>query len=137
MADWMTVRHDPTWEEKLDPEVIPLCDALNAAGFVTTSSCSGHGGSWPHVWFEHSADERIEAMARFVKAREEGAFRPFFSQFQKEILLDGYAWSLTVHLNDCYSDTPPEETLRQAVFAMGEITKAIDDWKSEVDRMAA
>jgi hypothetical protein len=132
MADWTTVRHDPTWEEKLDPEIIPLCDALNAAGFATTSSCCGHGHSWPHVWFEHSSDKRIEAMARFVMQREKGDFRPFFSEFQKDIRLDGYAWSLTVHLNDCYGNTPPKEMIRQAVSAMSHIAAAVTDWsKSE------
>ena len=41
--DWDTVRNDPNYEEKLDPEIIPLCDALNRAGFSTTQSCCGHG----------------------------------------------------------------------------------------------
>ena len=140
MADWNTVRHDPTYEEKLDPEIIPLCDALNAAGFVTTSSCCGHGRAWPHVWFEHSSDERIERLARYVKERERGDYRPYFTMWQKEILLrgspedvllhgnTGYAWSLEIHLNNVYGDTPQAEGLKQAELALAKVTEAINRW---------
>ena len=131
MADWNTVRYDPAYEEPLDPEIIPLCDAFNAAGFVTTSSCCGHGHRWPHVWFEHSSDERIEAMARFVMERNKGDFRPFCVDFQKDIRLDGYAWSLAIRLNNCFRDTAPGEMLRQATEAMGWVTNAINDWRSK------
>lgn len=128
MADWDTVRYDPSYEEKLDPEIIPLCDVLNAAGFITTSSCCGHGHNWPHVWFEHSSDERIENMARFVLNAEVGNYRPYFSMFQKEIRLDGYAWSLEIHINDVYSDTAPEEFLRRAKIALAKVTELVQAW---------
>jgi tRNA(Phe) wybutosine-synthesizing methylase Tyw3 len=129
MAEWKTVRYDPNYPESLDPEIIPLCDALNAAGFVTTSSCSGHGGNmWAHVYFEHSTDARIESMARFVKARENVDYHPWFSMFQKEVLLDGYVWSIEVHLNEVYSDTPWQEALRKTGEACNRIAQAIEAW---------
>lgn len=128
MADWKTVRFDESWEEKLDPEIIPLCDALNAAGIVTTSSCCGHGYAWPHVWFEHSTDERIESLARFVLKAEVGDHRPYFSMFQKEIRLDGYAWSLCIHLNNIYHDTPITVGLEEATRALANVTKLVNDW---------
>lgn len=141
MADWKTVRYDPAYEEPLDPEIIPLCDAMNAAGFVTTSSCCGHGYSWPHVWFEHSTDERIENLARCVLAQEQGENRRYFSMWQKEILLrgsdadtrlyngTGYAWCVEIHLNNVYATTATSEALKEAVYAIIEIAKAVDRWR--------
>ena len=125
MADWKTVRYDPNWEEKLDPEIIPLCDALNAAGFVTISSCIGHGHSWPHVWFEHSTDGRIEKLARLVKAAEAGDYRPYFSMWQKEILPEGYAWSVEIHVNDVYSDTPRSVSRELEISAVNHVAQII------------
>jgi hypothetical protein len=128
MADWKTVRYDPSYDEKLDPEIIPLCDALNDAGFVTTSSCCGHGGDWPHVWFEHSSDKKIEDMARFVMKAESGDYRPHFTTFQKSIDLDGYSWVLEIHLNNVYADTPVADALSQARMAMAKVTLLIRAW---------
>jgi len=141
MADWQTVRYDPTYIEPLDPEIIPLCDALNAAGFVTTSSCCGHGTGWPHVWFEHSSDQRTEAMARFVMATEAGDFRPYFSMWQKEIRADDYAWCVEIHLNGCYQDTPQSVALAMATSAIDSVAAAVAAWHdpaaSEADLGAA
>lgn len=125
MADWNTVRFDPTYEEKLDEEIIPLCDALNAVGIVTTSSCVGHGHSWPHVWFAHSSDERIERLARFVKSAEAGDRCPYFTMWQKEILDDGYAWSVELHVNDVYRDTPSAVRMEKENAALARITQAV------------
>ena len=133
MADWKTVRYDPAWEEKLDEEIIPLCDALNAAGIVTLQSCCGHGTDRPRVWFEHSTDARIESLARFVKRGEEGDYRAYFTMWQKEILwmnpLYGpYMWCVEVHLNNVYGSTPPADSLREAVSALACVTRAVDKW---------
>lgn len=138
MGDWQTVRYDPAYEEPLDEEIIPLCDALNAAGFVTTASCCGHGSAWPQVWFEHSTDERIESMARFVLAREQGDYRPFSSIFRKEVCREGYAWSLQIHLNRVFADTPKETALNEAKQAMDRVAQSIAAWhKSGVGQRAA
>lgn len=139
MADWATVRHDPAYPEPLDEEIIPLCDALNAAGFVTTSSCCGHGGDWPHVWFEHSSDERIERLARFILATETVDYGPHFTMIQKEIRPEGYAWSIEIHLNNQFADTPSGEALAMARVALGAVTAAVLAWtRLEVDaRLAA
>ena len=128
MADWKTVRFDPSYVEPIDAEILPLCDAMNAAGFVTTASCSGHGSAWPHVWFEHSSDERIERLARFVLETEKGDFRPHFSMWQKEIRSDGYAWSVEIHLNNVYGDTPPSTGLAEPIAALVVVTKAVGDF---------
>src|SRR5665213_4215552 len=93
MADWQTVRFDPSYEEPLDIEIVPLCDALNAAGFVTESSCCGHGHRRPIVWFEHSSDGRIESMAKFVLAHELADFGLFCTTFQKEVRLDPVSYT--------------------------------------------
>ena len=131
MTDWQTVRYDPAYSaEKLDPEVIELCDALNAAGFVTTSSCSGHGsgGTWPHVWFEPSDDARIERMVRFVRTTENFDYSPYRTVWQKEIDLDGYAWSVEIHLSDVYYNTPWQVALAKAGAAMLQVARAIEEW---------
>ena len=128
MADWKTVRFDPYYEEKLDIEIIPLCDAMNAAGFVTLSSCAGHGHSRPHVWFEHSTDERIERLVRFVKQCEEFDFRPYFTMWQKEILLEGAVWSVEVHVNGIYLDTPRSMEKEKEQYALSKLTQAVIDF---------
>jgi hypothetical protein len=129
MAEWAVVRYDPTYEEPLDPEIIPLCDALNASGFVTTSSCCGHGRGWPYVCFEHSTDERIESLARFVKAQEGGDYRPYFSMWQKEILTTDYAWCVEIHLNNVYAKTPQAEALKEAVSAIAKVAEAVSSFQ--------
>ena len=140
MADWKTVRFDPSYEEKLDTEIIPLCDALNAIGIVTTSSCVGHGHSWPHVWFQYSTDERIERLARFVKATETGDYRPYFTMWQKEILLPGsgedtllhggtgYEWSVEIHCNEVYSNTSRTDREQKENDALARFTQAVVDF---------
>jgi hypothetical protein len=113
----------------LDNEIIPLCDALNEAGFVTTQSCCGHGVDWPRVWFEHSEDDRIERMARFVMGFENGDFRPFFTLFQKEILPAGYLWLLEIHLNDVFRNTPPREFLAKSIIGINQVSEKISIWR--------
>lgn len=128
MVDWQTVRFDPAYAEPLDPEIIPLCDALNAAGFVTTTSCCGHGTRWPSVTFEHSDDGRIESLARFVMSREGGDYRPHYTMWQKEVLGDGYLWSVHVHINEAYSDTSPDVCLEWAVSAINSTARSVALW---------
>lgn len=130
MADWQTVRFDPEYEEPLDPEIIPLCDVPNAAGFVTTSSCAGHG-SWPHVWFEHSTDERIESLARFIIAPERQDCRRFFSLWQKEIRLVGYAWCIELHLNNVYASTPFADMMAEAAYAAEDVARRVREWMEQ------
>jgi hypothetical protein len=125
MAEWNIVRNDPNYPEPLDPEIIPLCDALNAAGFLTTSSCCGHGDNWPYVYFEHSSDERIEELARFVIKSESGDYRSHFTQITKEILEAGYRWCLEIHLNLVYSGTPKAIVMQQTVVAINSVAEAV------------
>lgn len=132
MADWNIVRFDPSYEEKIDPEILPLCDVLNASGFVTTASCCGHGRDWPRVWFEHSTDARIEKLARFVLMTERGDYRPYFCLFQKEILIEGYLWSLEIHLNDVYATTPVASAMQQAELAISMVTMTIQKWHKDI-----
>ena len=124
---WKKVRYEPT-SEPLDKEIISLCDALNNAGFVTISSCSGHGHSWAHVWFEHSSDDRIESMIRFVKNLENVNNREYFSMWQKEIQDEGYQWNVEIHLNGVYGDTPKMTTLKKSEDACNKTALAINEW---------
>jgi hypothetical protein len=124
---WKTVRYGLTIEP-LDKEIIPLCDALNNARFVTISSCCGHGFQWANVWFEHSSNKRIESMIRYVKNLERINDRKYFSVWQKEILDDGYQWDVEIHLNEVYGDTPQEIVLKKTEDACNKTALAIYDW---------
>lgn len=135
MADWNTAKCGSPTGEIIDPEILPLCEALNAAGFVTASSCCGHGKRWPHVWFEHSTDERIEAMARFVMGQRQEDYRPFVPEFHKEILMEGYSWWLEIHLNNCYANTPVDVARKNAECAMAQVTAAIQAWTAREARV--
>ena len=129
MADWNTAKYGSPTGEIIGPEILPLCEALNAAGFVTTSSCCGHGQRWPHVWFEHSTDERIEAMARFVIGQFWADHRPFRPAISKEIFPDGCGWCLEIHLNNVYATTPADVAMKEAELAMSRVTWAIQAWR--------
>ena len=124
------MRYAPAYEEQLDPEIIPLCDALNAAGFVTTSSCWGHLYLPPHVWFEHSADERIERMARFALGREQTEISRHYSLFRKEILPRGYLWSLEIRLNYVFANTSAVVARQETVLAIMLVSAAIAEWST-------
>jgi hypothetical protein len=126
MADWQTVRYDPTYDEPLDVEIIPLLDAMNAAGFVTITSCWGHGRQNPMVWFEHSTDERIERLARFVKSHERSDFSRYSSDWQKEIDHAGYSWSIRIRSHNLNgADTTQAEWETESQFAIDQITNQI------------
>jgi hypothetical protein len=129
VAEWNIVRFDPTYEEPLDPEIIPLCDAMNAAGFETIASCWGHGHRRPAVWFKHSSDERIEKLARFIMAREQYDYHPFSSDFEKEIMMDGYRWCLGIRLHNCFRDTSVEDFAQEASKALAAVTTAVSEWR--------
>jgi hypothetical protein len=137
MSNWETVRFDPTWEEKLDPEIIPLCDALNAAGFETTSSCYGHGNNWPHVWFRHDSDARVESLARYILREQRQDFRPSFTIFSKWIEDDGHQWMVEVHTNNVYSTTLREEARSAQISAINEAAALVSRWLVSVQYVRA
>ena len=119
MADWKTVRFDPTYEESLDAPIVPLCDALQAAGFNTLSSCCGHGHGWPHVFWDDSApDARCEALARFLLAKAGGDYRPSRPEVAKCIQEVGHTWMLEIHVHGMYANTPVDEAMRLTIEAI-------------------
>jgi hypothetical protein len=133
MVEWQRVRFDPEYPEPIEPEIMPLCDALNAAGFATTASCCGHGWDRPRVWFEHSADARIESLARHILAQEQTPNQRYYSVFRKEIHIDGYSWSLEVHLNYVFGTTPIPEAEKEADTALAQITRQVGEWASSTN----
>ena len=128
MSDWQTVRHDPNWDEPLDPEMIPLCDALNAAGFVTTASCVGHGSNWPMVWFEHGDNKRIESMIRYVLEAEKGDYRSYTSCWRRKFDLDGYSWSIRINCWNVYRDTPDDIAQKEYEDGINNVAQQINCW---------
>jgi hypothetical protein len=147
MANWNTVRFDPNYEEKIDPEILSLCDAINAIpGFETTCSCCGHGLEWPRVWFLAS-DKNADRLARFILAQEkqlaeatadsEGiTHRPYFTVWLRETILPesrvqhraGYYWIIEIHLNRVFHDTPQAEALQEAVNAITSLANAVTEF---------
>jgi hypothetical protein len=49
--------------------------------------------------------------------------------WQKEILDDGYAWSVELHVNEVYGDTPPAVRIRKENDALARVTQAIKDFR--------
>lgn len=133
MADWRTVRFDPTYEEPLDIEIIPLCDALQAAGFNTISSCCGHGQDWPRVWWNDLPSDAVcESLARFLLQRLSSLdYAPFTPWVWKEILMDSHRWMLEIHLHNQYFDTPPLEAFAMAREAILAVAGSIREWTIE------
>ena len=130
MADWQTARFDPAYEEPIDPSIIPLCDALQAAGFNTVASCCGHGQAWPHVfWDDSTPDQTCEALARFLLRRTGGDYKPFTPWCQKEILETGHRWCLEIHVHDQYADTPTAKAFAMASMAILAVTKHVREWQ--------
>ena len=74
LADFAAERAKPGL---VDPEVLPLCDAVNALpGLVTTFSCSGHFGQpfpdgfgYLTLWPSRSWDAALEAALPEIAAR--------------------------------------------------------------------
>jgi len=129
--NYSIVRNDPNYEEPLDPSIIPLCDVLNDAGFPTIESCCGHGINRPAVYFEKCDDKRIESLARFIMARENGNYRAHFTVVKKIFVPSPhmYHWELVIHLNNLYADTSREKGMRIAKIALAKVTKAVCDWR--------
>jgi hypothetical protein len=130
MADWKNFG-TPEWdEEPVDPEIIPLCEALNQAGFTTFASCSGHGYQWPCIWFEHSSDERIESMARFVLQYVNHDYPPYSCRIRKQIHhnIGDYSWSIEIQPSGVSGDTPPDISLRRVSDSVDSIVYLIKVW---------
>ena len=127
---WKSARFDPSTTDPLDKEIIPLCDALNNAEFITTESCSGHGKAWANVFFWHRSVKRIESLARFVirKELEQGDYRPYFSMWQKEILDRGYIWYVEIHTNGVGKYTPWKVSLEKSRESCDKVAQLINEW---------
>lgn len=127
MTTWEETKKELAETEPLDPEVIRLCDALNAAGFVTEASCSGHGGQRLMVWFEHSTDARIEQMARFVISKLE---QPYSVRIRKQIYgkPGEYNWSIEVNHWDIWAETPQDKALKMWEEGANEVARLISLW---------
>ena len=58
--------------DKMDPECIPICDALNALdGIETISSCCGHGYAPFRIYFEA---DTMDALKPILTAIDESEF---------------------------------------------------------------
>lgn len=73
------------YDENMDIECIPLCDALNALpGITTTESCCGHGKEPFRIWFRANSLGDLPALAYRFSPCHSGC----------------YGWKITMH-TDC------------------------------------
>lgn len=139
MSSWEETKKELAVTEPLDPEVIPLCDALNAAGFVTTSSCSGHGTQRLMIWFKHSTDDRIEDMSRYLlrSLRERSRpypdcneWNPYGLRIRKQIYEDpgDYSWSIEVDHWGMHADCLGPPALEKVAAATNAIAGLVMEW---------
>jgi len=124
MSDWKTVRFDTNWEEKIDPEIIELCDVLNDQGFTTEGSCAGHGCD-PYVIVSGNVpDAQLEHLLRYLRPLAVG----YLPRVQKEIEPVGHYWYLELKPNDLFCDTPVSTVWARNVAAINHVCKLIRDW---------
>lgn len=70
-----------TRDEAIDSCLVPIVNALNDAGILTTGTCCGHGGGMGNIWLD---DERVLAvfddwkafLAVWDIAEAQGLFKP-------------------------------------------------------------
>jgi hypothetical protein len=69
-SEIMVLESNVEYDEHMDEECIPLCNALNAVkGIVTTESCCGHGKSHFRIWFKATSFRGLFFVARCVDRR--------------------------------------------------------------------
>jgi hypothetical protein len=121
-------------DERIDPEILPLCDALYSAGFEPISSCCRHGLDNPHVCLSgETPDARFEALYQFVESRRVFDYAPWHLDVQKDLRLDRrHVWYVVVHLWDVYSDTGTAVTLQKAVKAILECAALVREFCGEL-----
>ena len=55
--------------DKMDPECIALCEAMNKLpGIRTTESCCGHGERSYHIWFKADGLESLPKLVYWFSA---------------------------------------------------------------------
>jgi hypothetical protein len=64
------------YDGQMDPECVPLCDALNALSDIETiSSCSGHGSNPFRIWFTAKTLESLRPVLEMFCVGETGLWR--------------------------------------------------------------
>ena len=64
------------YPDSMDPECIPLCDALNALpGIATHESCCGHGRGPHRIWFSAATIESLQPVLEIVRENFDGVWR--------------------------------------------------------------
>ena len=77
----------PDYGEFMDPECIPLCDALNSIrGITTKESCCGHGKNSFHVWLLASFPRALFVVGRAIS-------RPF-AGFESRWTCNLFTWDV-------------------------------------------
>ena len=131
MSTYLAARNttDPS-DERIDPEILPLCDALFFAGFLPISSCCRHGLDNPHVCLSGTTpDARFEELYRFVEGRRNFDYALWRLDVQKDLRLDGHVWYVVVHLWDVFSDTPTSVVMAKATKAILECAELVGAFK--------
>ena len=110
------------YDDKMDKEVLELCDAMNRLpGVTTTSSCCGHGNSPYAIFFEAEFQEDVAPVSYFVDACHTGhkgwqvIVRADCAMIYRSFLLEGpvgaFAESedIAIHINEFVDGLIKEE----------------------------
>jgi hypothetical protein len=61
------------YDERMDPQCFPLCDAINAIpGLTTSESCCGHGKAPFRIWFHAKRIRDLYVLVRCIDNRYGG-----------------------------------------------------------------
>jgi len=83
------------FDDRMDPEVVDLCIALNQLpGVITTESCSGHGEQPLQIWFK--VDGRIDPKLRGLFFLTRCTDRRYWQH--------GYEWKISLSVSDTIID---------------------------------
>jgi hypothetical protein len=127
--DWQTARYDESYPEKIDPLILPLCDALYNAGFEPTGSCCGHGIQWAYVFFKAS-DYNGHQLAVYIHNRVIKNNYQFYPEITMEVMADGsHQWSLEIKPNCIYYNTPPAEFMEKTIECINILCDIINGYK--------
>jgi len=127
----------PEHTEPVDTEIIPLCDALNAAGFRTNCSCWGHGrlNNEPSVCMFCTIEQAEALDIHLREASEKDLTAEGLGVWQACLMMHlapwGHEWEIQVRAHDLYCDSTPDDVYEKRLHAVKQATAAVLSYAHE------